>query len=251
MIKIAASSLCGKYIDDVISIAQKNEYKAIEWDLNFIPPVLSESRINYIIQTISKGEIEIRFHLPYSFIEVAHSDRIFCDYSVSTIEEYLKFIHKLGGKYAVLHVGYFEQSNINNALININKVATRAKKLGICICIENLVRGLSTHKIFWEKVLTIDNVFFCLDIGHAEYLRRHNRNDIFNLVSEFKDMIVHAHVYDYEDDHINHIPFSVDTVKKNIWLPLLLATPCFWYTMELDLACDQEMQIRLLKENVF
>lgn len=250
MIRIAFSSLCAKYIDDMLSTAQQNRDRAIEWDLNFIPPTLNGYRIDSIIKTIEEQKISIRYHLPYSFVEIAHPDEAFRDYSVHAIKEYLKFIHKLGGQYAIMHVGYVQESCLDHALRGVEKVASFAKKLKISICVENLIHGLSCTKLFWDKILEIDNVYLCLDIGHAEYLKRRNNNEILNVMSAFKSKIVHAHIYDYEDEHMNHIPFSPLTLENNIWIPILLNTPCRWYTMELDILHDQQNQSILLQEMV-
>ena len=68
---LAFSSLCGKYIDDIFALARKSPYQAIEWDMNFIPPTLSEYRLNQIKQVIYTHGLKVRYHLPYSYIEMA------------------------------------------------------------------------------------------------------------------------------------------------------------------------------------
>lgn len=102
---VAYSSLCCKYIDDILLLVSSNNFGSVEWDLNFIPPILSQKRFDYIRNYIVDNKIELRFHLPYSYIEIAHNEKEFQTYSISVIKEYLKFIAKLGSHYAIIHVG--------------------------------------------------------------------------------------------------------------------------------------------------
>lgn len=73
-------------------------------------------------------------------------------------------------------------------------------------------------------------------------------DSILEDIASIKDKIIHAHVYDYEDDNMNHVPFTAESIKTNVWLPLLRTTNCKWYTMELDFQDDQDRQKKLVEE---
>lgn len=244
---IAYSSLCCKYIDDILNTAFLNPYKAIEWDLNFIPPTLSRKRIQSVLSLINLHHLNIRYHLPYSYVELAHSDKDIRKYSVIVIKKYLDFIGQLNGKYAVLHIGYNDGSTVEFAKESLNLVVQHAKKLGIILCVENLISGLTTDEKFLHDILTIDGVKFCLDTGHAEYIVRNKNPMYLNTIKMQLNDIVHAHVYYCENNCMNHLPFSESNIRENKWLNLLSQTSCDWCTMELDNVTDQINQMNLLK----
>lgn len=246
--KLANSSLCCKYIDDVIMLASKNEFKAIEWDLNYIPPMLSIPRQQSIKEKINKTAIEVRYHLPYSYIEIAHNNDDIRMMSICTLQQYINFIAELDGYYAILHIGYNEGSSFDIALNSLNSLSNYCKNLGIQLCIENLIHGLTTDACFLNELLSIPNIAFCLDTGHADVITRKNKK-ILNVINDNVNKICHAHFYKTEDSNYNHIPFlSIDEVGQSQIVSLLLSSKCTWLTMELEQHDYQERQMQILKK---
>lgn len=243
---IAYSSWCCKYIDDILELALSNPCRAVEWDMNFIPPTLDDMRIEYIKKYISKHQIQIRYHLPYSYVEIAHFNCDIQNYSISVLKQYLKFIHKLGGHYAVLHVGYNQNSNVSVALKNLKEIASYAQQLDICICIENLISGLTIDSNFIVKALSINNVYLCLDTGHADIAGKVNSNYLTTL-SGLLYKCKHSHVYLTEVNY-NHIAIQSINDIKSIRLLDDLMEYCTWYTMELETLQDQKKQEKLMKQ---
>lgn len=231
---VAYSSLCCKYIDDILLLVSSNNFGSVEWDLNFIPPILSQKRFDYIRNYIVDNKIELRFHLPYSYIEIAHNEKEFQTYSISVIKEYLKFIAKLGSHYAIIHVGCYEGSNSSIALKNLELLANYSNDLGIKLCMENLINGLTANTNFLKQALGIKNLFFCFDTGHCYVVSKHN----LQYLSTIKDNLykcVHSHVYKTEDNLHNHIPFNSNSeIKSSKIIKMLLESNCNWFTMELD-----------------
>lgn len=246
MIKLALSSLCCHYIDDVLALATSAPDKAIEWDLNYIPPSFSKLRVERIVSTIKNYELDIRYHLPYSFLEIAHVDQTSRHYSILTIKRYLDFISELNGRFAVLHVGYFDGSNDVIALQSLNEVAQYAKHLNISLCIENLIHGLTTKTLFLQKALEIDNIYLCLDTGHAQIVST-TQSDYFSELSKLLNKCVHAHVYLTEDRDYNHVSFAnIQDLERNRFILPLFGSSCDWYTMELDNKALQEKQVNII-----
>ncbi len=95
---IALSSLCGKYIDDILDIPTSSGYSAIEWDLNYIPTTLDTYRAQTIKDSIISRSLDVRYHLPYSYIDIGHVDSGIRRYSVETILHNLDFISFMGGE---------------------------------------------------------------------------------------------------------------------------------------------------------
>ena len=113
---------------------------------------------------------------------------------------------------------------------------------------ETLIHGLSSDMKFIKRCMEIEGLYICLDTGHVEVLRRERGDSVLKDIASIKDRIIHAHVYDYEDEKMNHIPFTAESIKTNVWLPLLQTTNCTWYTMELDLQDDQDRQKKIVED---
>lgn len=242
---IAKSSLCVKYLDNVLSIAQNDTHRAIEWDLNYIPPTLSIVRKKRLISTIIKNKLKIRYHLPYSFVEIGHSDSSIREFSILVTKQYLDFIHSIQGAFAVIHIGYYEDCTMQKCLAGLQEVAYYAKQLGITLCIENLMQGITTNIEYLVEMLLIDNVFLCLDTGHAYMVNQTNDKYILGLLSMMAK-IKHSHVYFSEDSSYNHIPFSKETLYNSKIMQALAKSQCDWFTMELDNFEEQELQKSIL-----
>lgn len=229
-------------------LANKNEFKAIEWDLNYIPPTLNTHRQHDIKEKISQTSVEVRYHLPYSYIEIAHSNNNIRMMSILTLQQYINFIAELDGHYAILHIGYNEGSCSDIALNSLSSLSDYSKNLGVQLCVENLIHGLTTDTCFFNELLSIPNVAFCLDTGHADVAIRKNPK-IINVINDNIRKICHAHFYKTEDDNYNHIPFfSVDEVEQSQIVSLLLRSRCLWFTMELEQQKNQNWQMRILKK---
>lgn len=246
MITLAHSSLCCKYIDDILALALSSDYKAIEWDLNFIPPTISETRNRDIFSCLTNNGLKIRYHLPYSFLEIAHTNQDIRCFSVLTIKQYLDYINKLNGHYAVIHVGYDNNSDKSLALKSLNEIAAYAKSRDIYICIENLIRGLTTDAMFLQQALEIENVYLCLDTGHAHVVSLEDEYYLQSLLN-LLNKCIHAHVYYTEDKAYNHLSFSdFQSMLASGILSSLFSSKCKWYTMELDQQQEQNKQMQLI-----
>ena len=248
MITLAHSSLCCHYIDDILSLAKNSSDRAIEWDMNFIPPSINAKRSESIISDINEYHLNIRYHLPYSFLEIAHTDHDIQKFSILTIKRYLDYIKRIDGHYAVLHVGYDSNSNESIALQSLRNIALYAKDCNVCICIENLIKGLTTNVSFIQQALEIDNVYLCLDTGHAHVVSISQVRYLSTLI-KMLEKCVHAHVYYTEDENYNHIPFDdSETVQKSNIIKALLSSKCNWFTMELDKKSKQKSQMRIMRD---
>ena len=236
-----------KYIDDVLALVKRDQF--VEWDLNTLPFSLSTKRMAYVRDFI-KEHGEVRFHLPYGFWDLGVNDEIIFQDSFRYYCRLFSTIEFLESSVAVIHIGTAAGSDKETSIRGLTRLVAEAKNHNVKLCVENLIHGLSSDMTFLKRCLEIDGIYFCLDTGHAEFLRRRNGEKIFEDIFSVKEKILHAHVYDVEDDNMNHVPFTDVTLKSNVWLPLLSASNCAWYTMELDLQSDQDNQKMLLEKYI-
>ncbi len=242
--KISNSTWCCKNIDDALALVQSNGY--IEWDVNTLPFSLNLRRMTYVRDFI-KDNGEVRFHLPHAFWDIGVGDKSILENSFGYYCRLFKMMEFLNTQYAVVHIGAATESDEDIALENLFKLARCANDNGVKLCVENLIHGLSSNMSFLKKCLEIPYINMCLDTGHAECVYREKGEEVFQWIFSFRDKILHAHVYHYEDEHMNHIPFTEETIKGYKWLEILRDSPCEWYTMELDLQKEQEEQKYLIK----
>lgn len=243
--KIAFFSSPCKYIDDILETIKEAYY--LEWDLNTLPFSLNIRRMTYVRDFIQDNG-EVRFHLPHAFWDIGTNDKNILKNSFGYYCRLLEMIRFFNAQYAVIHIGAATGADEEASLKNLYKLAKYANDNGVKLCVENLIHGLSSDISFIKKCLEIPHVNMCLDTGHAECVYRKKGEEVFKTIATFKDKILHAHIYHYEDENINHIPLSEDTIKGYRWLDILQDSPCEWYTMELDLQKDQENQ-KVLVEN--
>ncbi len=243
--KLANLTWCCKNIDEALALVKRSGY--LEWDLNTLPVSLNTKRMTYVRDFIQDNG-EVRFHLPHAFWDIGVKDRKISENSFGYYCRLFETIKFLNGRYAVLHVGAATGSDEETALKNLSKLAKYANDNGVNLCVENLINGLSADMGFIKNCLEIPHVNMCFDTGHAESVYRKSGEDVFKTISTFKDKILHAHVYLYEDENMNHVPFTDETVKNYKWLEILQDSPCEWYTMELDLQDDQDKQKMMVEE---
>lgn len=243
--KLGNSTWCCKNIDDALALLKESGY--LEWDLNTLPFSLDINRMTYVRDFI-RDNGEVRFHLPHAYWDIGIKEKSVVENTFSYYCRLFETIKFLGAQYAVIHVGAFAKSDEDTALTNLLKLARYANDNGIRLCVENLMHGLSSNLAFIKKCLEVPHVNMCLDTGHAEVLRREMGDSVFEDISSIKHKIIHAHVYDYEDGNMNHVPFTEESIKANVWLTLLQTTSCEWYTMELDFQDDQDRQKKMVEE---
>ncbi len=124
-------------------------------------------------------------------------------------------------------------------------ISTYAKQLQIAICVENLTKGVTTELDNLEALLSIENVFLCLDTGHADVVEKMHPGFCAKLIS-IVDSAIHSHIYYSEDKYYNHIPFDTNNIHSSALVDALIDSRCSWFTMELDSIAQQIDQADLL-----
>lgn len=241
---ISNSSLCCKYIDDILSTASRNKDKAIEWDFNFIPPTLSDSRTAYIKDYVKHQDINICFHLPYSFYEVADEDQQIRKTSIDVLKRHIQYAANISASTtdAVLHVGTTASSKLEIACESLEELSLFANSLGVTLCVENLIYGLTSFPDNLKKILLVEGIKFCFDMGHADVVS-HKIPNFIDLMAEDIKNCQHVHAYKTEIDFY-HVPFDdYNQLISSSLANTVRDSNCKWVTLEIE-----DLQQQLLQE---
>lgn len=223
---IALSSWVCKYPDDLIDITLKYGFTAIEWDLNFIPIPLSINRRRKLKNQFIDNGIKIRFHLPYSSYDLAHSDTYIRSLSRDVLIHNIKLLNDFETDLIVLH--YACQDENTDSFSILSEVIDCASEHGIIVGIENLLLGPTSDPRMLRNIIMQTKCKVTLDVGHANV-----SNKLYELINMVKNEIYHIHLYNYEDAKHNHCPFD-DISQLSSVLKIIQSLPSKWWTIEMD-----------------
>jgi sugar phosphate isomerase/epimerase len=156
------------------------------------------------------------------------------------MEKYVELIKKLRPNAIVVHPGVFGEGGFAKNLPNYQKavevlgeekvkelVADNLRHFGkvgakynIKIAVENIFKGRVYSKIpdlisLIEEV-NLENVGYCLDIGHAHY----DEVDIVNTIRLMKEKLFELHLSDNAKDRDAHLPIGFGTIN---WIEIIKA----------------------------
>ena len=187
----------------------------------------------------------------------------------------LLLVSELGVNTCTFHVGskYYPDHTVDEhreALYrSLDELLPVAEKYGITICLENLVRPLSTADdlISYMKKYDSPNLGVCLDVGHAN-LKEKGRDipqsevpplwqsigrEVYweeNIAEKLQPYIVNCHVHDNRgaaDDH--DLPGTGSVEWKRI-VPVLLAAPRLRNIQSEVLTSRRSIPVRVVCENL-
>jgi len=241
---LAVSSWVCKYPDDLLEIVKQTEFRAIEWDLDYIPVPLSSHRRHQLREGLQRLEISLRYHLPHSTCDVGSKNSKVREVSEKYLQLNLELIAGLGAGYAVLHFAQYEKKEIPPLTSLVSTIET-ASKYGITIAIENLPFGPTSCPKSLKRIVSESGVEVALDVGHATKVNA--LPDFLNLLSS---KITHIHFYGSEDNFYNHKPFLSDTDALKTADLLRRETQAEWWTFEMGTLSDCVHLLGILrKEN--
>jgi sugar phosphate isomerase/epimerase len=112
-----------------------------------------------------------------------------------SIFEALEITYQLNADKAVVHFFTNPQGNFETKIGLLRKLCMNAEEYGIRLCLENTTENVRLMEILFEKV---PDLWFCLDIGHANLRNNHP----FDFIDAFSSRLCHIHIHD------NHGGFS-------------------------------------------
>lgn len=228
---IALSSWTCKYPDDLVTVARQNGFRAVEWDLNYIPLPLSQARVRDLFEKFSDNEISVRFHLPYSSWELGHSSAVVRQNSLTCLKHNIDLIAATIGNYAVLHFG---STSAGDTPIQdeLREFLNHARHAGIRIGIENILQGPTSSEHYLLHLTHENSCEIALDVGHG----RSQRTDAeFNeFVCVLGGLVSHVHIYSHEGLDRGHYAFQdTDHLARTASLIQSFCNPT-WWTCEMD-----------------
>jgi len=242
--QIALSSKYSQYPNPLVNFALSHGFEGIEYS------ILSEAHKDLyaeysILKELAESNLEVRYHMPFKTVELAHQDPYHAEKSTNYFKECLDVLNNLGGGYAIIHIGLGYKNNperlsYKHALKNMERVVDYGINKNVTVCLENLTVGFTSEPSSFLDLLTRTGALATVDIGHVVSSPA-VQEDIVS-AEEFIFTVLpytcSAHVYDRE---INNEPFHIAPGNKNSLksrLEALLQGNCNWWVIELEEAGD-------------
>jgi sugar phosphate isomerase/epimerase len=194
------------------------------FELTMDPPQAHHSIIREIksqlLHRLDRLNMKLVCHLP-SFLSIADLTDGIREASVREMIASLEVAAELRPLKVVIHPGYVTGIGVHvadlarrHAMTSLEKIVSRADKLGLPLCIENMfvrTRSLAEPTEFEELFAVLPTLKLTLDMGHAHIESRHtNRN--LDFIRRFPDRLAHLHVSDNFGKDDNHLPVGAGTV---------------------------------------
>jgi sugar phosphate isomerase/epimerase len=181
--KIGGSTYCKSDLKSELQNLKTIGYDFAELDLGL--PIKPDKKIEINLD-------EAENILP---VLIGHLPEI--DFKKEEIERCKKFIKILSGRSIKLFVIHLFSRNLptkNNLKVKIEGLRELTEFAGENDCILTLENTEEYTRILKKVFDKISNLFFCLDIGHANLFAKENRS--INLINNFKDILKHVHTHD-------------------------------------------------------
>jgi len=181
--KIGGSTYCKLDLKSELENLKRMGYDFAELDLGL--PIKPNKKFVISLD-------EVKNILP---ILVGHLPEI--DFKKEEIERCKKFIKILSERDIKLFVIHLFSRNLptkNNFRTKIEKLRELTEFARENDCILTLENTEEDTKILKKVYDKIPNLFFCLDIGHANLFAKENRS--IDLINNFKNILKHVHVHD-------------------------------------------------------
>lgn len=116
----------------------------------------------------------------------------------NSVYEALEITNQLGADKAIIHFFTYPQGNFGTKIDMLRKLCVKADEYEIRLCLENTAENVRLMEILFEHV---PDIWFCLDIGHANLWNNHP----VDFIDAFSSRLFHIHIHD------NHGGFSEDS----------------------------------------
>ena len=113
----------------------------------------------------------------------------------NSVYEALEISYQLNAEKAIIHFFTRPQGNFDTKIDMLRKLCTKADEYDIRLCLENTAENVRLMEILFEYV---PDLWFCLDIGHANLWNNHP----VDFIDVFSSRLCHVHIHD------NHGGFS-------------------------------------------
>ena len=241
--KIALSSRYSRSAQELLDFARAHALDGIEYTIRAESDEELELEKD-VMRLLAASELEIRYHLQFFKVELAHADRKTAASSGAYICRVLDFLHGIGGKTVIIHLclGYrtaLEQTCRTHGETFLTEVVRHASSLGMEVCLENLTFGLVNTPENFLHFLDVTGAAATIDIGHVASSPCVLTGAISALeyVKAVAPRLRSAHIYDIElpnpetGKFVHHPPMSRECLEERI--NALKGSPCTWWLIEL------------------
>lgn len=251
MKKIAISSRYSLDADKLINFANKYEFDGIEYSIQ--SENLKDLNLELDnIKKLSDSRFEIRYHMPFNEIELAHKNNIESQKALEYYKVCFDELKKLNAHHVIIHLCLGYRNNLdlmdyNNAFKNLIEVTKYGKQNNIEVCLENLTFGLNDTPEKFLDFLEKSSCKATVDIGHiaASDVVRNDKITEVEYISQISEYIESAHIYNIEDfdEKVNGYVHFPPKKEKDIAERVveLMKSPCNWFLIELG---DEEHILR-------
>jgi sugar phosphate isomerase/epimerase len=239
----ALSSRFSTKANDLISFAMLHNFDGIEYTIQAETSQELKNDIANMEALVASG-FEIRYHLQFRKVELAHRNKEHAENSLNHIKECIDVIQVLGGKHIIVHLCLgsrfaLHDMKYEHAVKYLAKVADYATARDITACLENIPYGFTNTPSGFMNLIKNTGVSATLDIGHVAASPVVLDGTITDtaFISEAAPYILSAHVYNIErfDEEMKKGFHIAPTNKEDMKLRLeaLGQSNCSWYLIEL------------------
>lgn len=214
--KIGMMNDPAKDIIEEFTFAGENKFDFV--DLTIEPPnaQIVDIDIQKILALCKKHNIKIIGHTNF-YMPWASPIKRLKDASMQEFTDHFIFFNKLGVKYVNLHANWYQPNSSNKEIISriiesLKELVVIAKRYDLKLMLENQPNGpLSTPESLIPVFDKVDNLFFHLDVGHAQVAGR-SENLTNKFIANFKDKLVHVHISDNKGNNDDHLPIGTGII---------------------------------------
>ncbi len=186
-----------------------------------------------------KNKIPVRHHAYFPGFEIGDKDAVKAEQAVKLHMQALDAMKGWGEPVMTVHVGLPPQIPLDHGRVvdNLSRLVSRAKSLGITLCLENLRMGPTSNPETVLEWAGQSGAAVTMDIGHAVSCDRvvNGELEVPEIVKMFSPLLEEVHFYESETD-THHAPKDMSVLGPVV--DQLLQTRCQWWTIELETPMD-------------
>ena len=204
-------------IYDEITFAGKNNFDYI--DLTIEPPQAQIENINSknTLSLLEKYDLEVVGHTNF-YMPWASPIKKLKDAAISEFSEQFELFRKLGAKKVSLHAHWYQPNSSKDEIIeriisSLTILLDLAQQNNITLMLEHQPTGfLNTPERLQPIFDVIKNLFFHLDVGHAQVVGG-ERNLTNEFLRKFGDKLAHVHFSDNKGKFDDHLPLGAGIIN--------------------------------------
>jgi len=229
-------------------------FQGIDWTFNRenLPRTrIEEQSLGKAIHTLYP--LEVRYHLFFPNTDLGDTDTEKANDAARLFRHLCRLVSRLGGRRITVHVGLGRDSSTGlcwqRTVEGLADLTSFAERLGLRVCLENLIRGWTGRPALFGKILKKAGCWATLDIGHARSCAsvRSRSNRIEDFMLAHPERFLNAHIYHQETIEGHLPPGTLADIEDR--LRMLRSLPfCDWWVLELREEKALVQTLRIVRE---